>query len=454
MALAPAASAGRDLFVGVDEDGFKTDPAAATSDARRLGLRAFRITLLWSPGRSRVSASESEEVLRAVRTAVALRPVLAVYAQKPTDAPTTGARREQYCGFVRSALARVPSLNDVVIWNEPNKSFFWRPQFDETGTSVAPAAYEALLARCWDALHSLRPTVNVIGPATSPRGNDDPNAVSNVSHSPAAFIRKLGQAYRASGRRQPILDTIGQHVHGLTSAEAPSQSHVGGTIAEGDLGKLVSALRAAFEGTGQAYPGHCISGKCAAIWYLEAGYQTEPDSAKRKLYTGEENEPRPVADKAAGSGPDQASQILAGIRLAYCQPFVEAYFNFLLWDERSLAGWQSAPYWIDRTPKDSFRAFKEAIREVNERRVDCGAVTRAAPAAVSTERPAPTPRPPTTGAAPPPSTAPGSSSRNVARAGENGNSAWKTLVVAVVLATAGVALTAAWWRRRQGRGGL
>jgi hypothetical protein len=465
-ALAPAAAANSNLLVGVDEDGFKTEPAAAARDARRLGLRAFRITLLWTSGRRVPSARETALLRRTVRTARGLRPVLAVYAQRAVDAPTTEARREQYCAFVRSALARVRGLEDVVIWNEPNKSYFWRPQFHDDGTSAAPAAYEALLARCWDALHSFRPNVRLVAPATSPRGNDEPDAVSNISHSPGAFIRKLGRAYRASGRRQPILDVVGHHAHGLTAAEAPATAHPGTAIAEGDLGKLIGELKDAFGGTGQPYPGHCAAERCVPIWFLEAGYQTIPDAAKRQLYTDSENEPRPVPDE--GSGIDQAEQILAGLRLAYCQPYVEAYFNFLLWDERSLAGWQSAPFWIDRTPKGSYAAFREAIREVNERRVDCGRVKKEAPAAISTEPPPP-PAPATT------ETAHGTSQTSTSTAPEpqgtepsttetattgplaapngrpnqdSGGTGWRLLIGAAVLAGAGGALALAWRRRR------
>ena len=48
----------------------------------------------------------------------------------------------------------------------------------------------------------------VIGVGLSPRGNDNPTAPSNISTSPVRFIRALGAAYRASGRRQPIMDAL------------------------------------------------------------------------------------------------------------------------------------------------------------------------------------------------------------------------------------------------------
>jgi Ca2+-binding RTX toxin-like protein len=62
------------------------------------------------------------------------------------------------------------------------------------------------------------------------------------------------------------------------------------------------------------------------------------------------------------------------IRLAACQPYVGAYFNFLLFDEPRLAGWQSGAFWADRTPKDSLPAFRDAISDANAARVDCGAL--------------------------------------------------------------------------------
>ena len=59
------------------------------------------------------------------------------------------------------------------------------------------------------------------------------------------------------------------------------------------------------------------------------------------------------------------------IRLAYCQPAVGGFFNFLLADETNLHGWQSGVLFADWTPKPSYQAFKRVIAEVNAQRVDC-----------------------------------------------------------------------------------
>ena len=214
------ANAGADpgLIVGFADDSPKWYGAEATDAGRAAGATAFRITLLWEPGRTELDAVDRAELARAVAATADMRLVVSVFADSADDAPTDARRRDDYCSFVSDLVSRYRSVRDVVIWNEPNKSFFWRPQFDERGASVAPAAYTALAARCWDVLHAARADVNVIAPATSPRGGDDPDAAENVSHSPGAFIEKMGEAYRASGRTRPLFDTVGHHAYGISSA--------------------------------------------------------------------------------------------------------------------------------------------------------------------------------------------------------------------------------------------
>jgi len=163
------ARAGSNLFFGFSDDGPEWNGAAAAAPGRAVGATAFRVTLRWAPGESALSAQDVTDVANAVSGTSGLRLVLSVYGS-PTSPPQDLTSRTQFCTYARSAVARFPSINDVVIWNEPNLSFFWRPQFNPDDSSAAPAAYEALLARCWDVLHAFRPTINVVGPATSPRG--------------------------------------------------------------------------------------------------------------------------------------------------------------------------------------------------------------------------------------------------------------------------------------------
>ncbi len=380
-ALARSAHAGPGLVVGVADDSLKwsTKPLAQTALAytRDLGLRAVRVTVAWQPGQTRLALADRPPVDRMILATWGrgLRVVLAVYGTAAA-APQTNADRNTYCTFVGSLLRRYPGVNDVVIWNEPNSSRFWQPQFAVDGTSLAPASYEALLARCWDVLHAIRPSVNVIA-ASAPRGNDNPSASGSVSHSPVNFYRKMGDAYRASGRTRPIFDTVGHNPYPNTNAERPWTRHPGSnTIGEGDYDKLMSVLAEAFGGTGQPVPGQ---GR-VSIWYMEQGFQTTIDPAKASLYHGTENMgqllPAWVARSPSGTSdlglaPDQATQLTDALELAYCQPAVGAFFNFELADEPDLAGWQSGLLWADLTPKPSYQPFKAAVKAVAAGRVDC-----------------------------------------------------------------------------------
>jgi hypothetical protein len=234
-----------------------------------------------------------------------------------------------------------PAFYDVVIWTEPNSSQFWQPQ------DGAPAAYEALLARCWDALHAIRANVNVI-------------AASAPHQDPAAWFKGLGAALRSSGRTQPIFDTVGHNAYPANSAESPAARHAKGQIDEGDYDRLVRALRTAFVHTAQPAPGR----NGVTIWYMEDGFQTQVDGTRR-AYSGFET------DRHAVSEEDQATQLAAAVREAACQPLVGAFFNFELRDETSLGGWQSGVLRADWSIKPAYTAFRAAIADVRAGRVTC-----------------------------------------------------------------------------------
>ena len=368
----PAANVG--LLVGFSDDMPRAIGPQAVTPARDLGAGAFRFTLQWTPGQSRVADQDVADLQDALRDTVGMKVVLAVYNHG--SPPQTEPARGQYCAYVRDALERLPSIRDVVIWNEPNKLFFWSPQLATSEADAAPVAYEALLARCHDVLHDAFANVNVIGLALSPTGNDNAG-----SHSPGAFIRAVGEAYGASGRSRPLFDTVGHHVYGFTASERPWRKHIGSKIlSQGDWNKLMYNLWLAFDGTAQAIPGADGVG----IWYMEGGSQTAIDAGKAGAYTGTENvavipddaggEPDAPPPPETSPAPDQSTQVRDSIRLAACQPYVGAYFNFLLFDEPRLAGWQSGAFWADLTPKDSLAGFKQAISEANAATVDCDAL--------------------------------------------------------------------------------
>src|SRR4051812_12261928 len=162
VARAPVAPAAPGLLVGVTDDAFLWRGDSGVASVKELGLGAVRVTVPWVPGQSEMTSADIAR-LDAIAPAAAagLRFVVTVFG-KAAAAPRDDAGRDAYCNDVRDVLARYPMVDDVVIWNEPNLGFYWQPQFTPAGASAAPAAYERLMARCWDVLHSFRPSVNIL----------------------------------------------------------------------------------------------------------------------------------------------------------------------------------------------------------------------------------------------------------------------------------------------------
>jgi hypothetical protein len=186
LAATPAL-AGRGLVVGVNENAAKWRPVSLIGNDLNLGY--YRLTQGWQPGQAQPSALNNESLATALANAGAQRILLSVSGTS-SSAPLTASSRAEYCSFVSSLLDRFPQIASVNIWNEANLSYFWKPQFNRNGSSAAPAAYEALLAHCYDTIKSRHPLVRLIT-SVSPRGNDNPRARSNISHSARNFIKKM-----------------------------------------------------------------------------------------------------------------------------------------------------------------------------------------------------------------------------------------------------------------------
>jgi hypothetical protein len=345
LAKAEPASAGPGLLVGVDDDRIKwtSRPTPILGAVRTLGLDAMRVTIEWRPGRRHLTRRDHTAIMRALSAHKrGVRVVLAVYG-RADEAPAGRRAREDYCRFVRNTLRRYSEVKDVVVWNEANSDTFWRPRED------APAAYSALLARCWDLLHEAVPDVNVI-------------TTTAASHEPAAFIRGVGAAYRASGRKRPLFDTAGHNPYPLTPDEPPTARHEV-YIGQGDYDRFVAVLDESFVGTPQP---------AAPVWYLEHGFQTSVEGMRRSSYEGRETVTGTITPA------EQAEQLAGALVLAYCQPRVTAFFNFLLVDEPSLEGWQSGLLWADWKRKPAFAAYRDAIGDLRRDAVECGAPTKRA----------------------------------------------------------------------------
>jgi hypothetical protein len=343
FALLPqSGSAAPGLLLGVDDDSLKwySHTSSLLSIYDTLGLGAVRVTLTWTPGQSFPYGTQRTELQRAAKAGRSIRVVLAIGGPATTP-PLDDAGRASFCGYAANVVRTYPWIRDVAIWTEPNSARFWQPH------KGAAAAYEALLATCWDALHAAEPGVNVI-------------ATSAPHADPGRWYRDLGSAYRASARSLPLFDTVGHNAYPETSAESPGARHTHGSIDEGDLSRLLAALRKSFAKTAQPLPGE----QGVTVWYLEDGFQTTP---ARTFYTGVETDGHPISED------EQAAQLTAAVRLAYCQPAVGGFFNFELRDDASLDGWQSGLVRPDWSAKPAFAAYAAAVAAARGGTIDCAA---------------------------------------------------------------------------------
>ena len=297
-------------------------------------LVGFDDDRLWVPwhGAPRPGAVRSVELSRAEAAARHTTVVLAVFGFGART-PVSAEAQARFCGYTQAALALVPDARGVVVWNEANSRTYWR------GT---PAQYESLLARCYDELRAVR-RVQVLDSTAS-------------AHAPVAFLDALAAAYRASARNRPLVDAFGHNPYPLGADEPPDVHHAGDVLGEGDYDRLVATLRAGFAHTRQ---------RSLAIWYLEDGYQSGIPAELRRGYTGREN-------IAVLTSSVQAERVGAAIRLAACQPLVQAFFNFELVDETRLAGWQSGLIWQGARVKPAAAAFQVAARQATAGTVACG----------------------------------------------------------------------------------
>lgn len=354
----------REFHVGVVEDSTRLpepDAARARVQAvRDAGFDAIRITSIWAPGQTEPEPAELE-VLRNVATAseaLDVRLFIAVYHAGSATTPHTDTARSEFASYAAS-LARELPVRDFIIGNEPNLNRFWMPQFGAGGENVAAQEYMLLLAESYDALKAVSDDVNVLGGALAPRGSDNPD-LPRDTHSPTAFIRDLGAAYRQSGRDEPLMDILAYHPYETNSSVPPGNPHPESTtMTLGDYERLRTLLGEAFDGTAQ-------EGEDLPILYTEFGVETRIPEEKQDLYQGQEfASVKPVDEQT------QADHYTKAIRLAYCQETVIGILLFHVYDELDLRGWQSGVRYVDDTPKASYEPVKQAAEAARNGEVDC-----------------------------------------------------------------------------------
>jgi hypothetical protein len=290
-------------------------------------LTENRWTLAWNPSNP-AAITELPFLERSAPTAQAagVHVVLALYAgSNGTSTPdATDHDATAFCTWAALVAATVKAwgIHDFIVWNEPNGALYWAPQ--------DPAAYEALLATCYDQIHAADPNANVIGMGLSPK------KAGSSSTAPLDFLRQVGAAYRASGRTTPIMDQLALHPYPIPSNTAsPDKGYTNTPDAFGppDLDRVKQAVYDAFNGTGQPTTLNGLTFRLD-----EFGWQTVETG--QPGYTGTENA-GPPGSAGAVDQPTQSQYLKQAADMFACDADVTDIELFLLVDEANLAGWQS-----------------------------------------------------------------------------------------------------------------
>lgn len=300
-----------------DDTGKYSDDGGAWFDTMLKGanLTEVRWTLAYDPAHP-AEIDELPFIQRAAPQAEqdGVHVVLALYA-RPAKIHSPAA----FCGWAALVARTVAQwdIHDFIVWNEPNTALYWSPQ-----NAKAPAAYEALLASCYDAIHAADPLARVIGFGLSPRSNGP------TQMAPIPYLLAVGAAYRASGRTTPIMDQISIHPYPNPSkpTDGPGVGYANPDFyGVPNLARVKQAIYQAFHGTGQPTT---VNGLTFRI--DELGWQTS--TAGYPQYYNREN-------VGVVSQQTQASYISQAVaRYFACDPTVTDVEWFLLVDEPTRNG--------------------------------------------------------------------------------------------------------------------
>jgi hypothetical protein len=360
LVLAGDASA---LDVGVvDDHGVAPENAPWFFDSLAdLGMRENRISIPWDP--EAPTTIQRQQALEFYVPYASLRGIRVVFAVAPAKArsitadPTAAA---QYAAFLQQLARTFPTVKDYVVGNEPNQPRFWQPQFGPRGEPLAPASYYSLLARSYDALKAVDPSITVIGGAISPRGNDQPKARDNVSISPVRFINGLGRAYRRDRRQKPIMDELGFHPYPDRDTDSLTKGYRWPNAGVPNLGRIKQAFWDAFHGTQQPTFGEGRGRGRIAFRLGELGWQVGVVPASAQAYHGRESVP-------TTSEANQSALYDQAIRYLACDASVRSVLFFLLRDEPDLERWQAGLVRADGSRRPSFDSVRNTVTQTGGR---------------------------------------------------------------------------------------
>jgi hypothetical protein len=345
------------FVVGATEDqvlGYDDGGTAVYNQMTSHLLGAIRLSVGYEPSEP-TTLQQRDHLERAIDAAndKGLRVMLGIQPGHNTD--VTGDRNgvRKFAAYTALVARAFPQVDDIVIGNEPNLGRFWFPTFNANGTIASAKTYEAALAASYDALKAVRPEINVIGLAVSPKGDDRPGSARNTI-SPVRFIKAVGDAYRKSGRKKPIMDNVALHPYPFVNTDPPNKGAPWPQVSVANLDRAQQAFWDGFNGTAQpTFEEAGVRRSQPVKWVLdEAGWQT--DTRGLAGYFGSEN--TPTIDEAT-----QAAYYRQVIQRYACDNHVAALLFFHWVDEEDRDRLQSGLVRANRSMKPAANAVRDAI---------------------------------------------------------------------------------------------
>jgi hypothetical protein len=360
LALALAGAASSTTFGVADDAGKYAEDGGAGffTMLTQLGMTENRIAVFWDPSQPNTIVDQAfldRAVPEAQRRGIDV--MFAVYPLKARALADTPNGVQLFAQYAARVAERYPYVRKFICLNEGNQPRFHQPQFDDQGNGISGYVQEQAMAACYDALKGVDHGIDVIAFGLSPRGNDDFDAPSNVSHSPIRFLKEVGDAYRQSGRTKPIADDVSVHCYPNVNTDAPSVGYLWPKIGCANFDRLKQAWWDAFHGTAQPLfreAGAAGDGPHVRIFVDEVGYQAKVSPDKASLYSGSENVP--LVDEAT-----QGRYYAQLIAMMACDPDVALLNFFHAVDETNLAAWQSGVVLPDGSHRASFATVKDGI---------------------------------------------------------------------------------------------
>src|SRR3954462_13704194 len=351
------------FVVGATEDqvlGFDDGGAAIYTQMTSHLLGAIRVSVDYEPSEP-TTVQQKDQLERAIDAAKDknMRVIVGIQPGHSTDVTGDPNGVKKFAAYTALVAKAFPSVNDIVVGNEPNLGRFWFPTFNADGSIASAATYEAALAASYDALKAVRSEIDVIGIAVSPRGDDRPGSARNTI-SPVRFIKAVGDAYRKSRRTRPIMDNAGLHPYPSSNTYGPTRGASWPNVSVPNLDRAQQAFWDGFHATAQPTFQESAAGNAqpagpAVRWVLdEAGWQT--DTRTLPGYFGTENTP-PV-DEAA-----QARYYQQTVQRYACDPHVAALLFFHWIDEADRDRLQTGFLRPDGTAKPAADAVGSAIAD-------------------------------------------------------------------------------------------